>query len=48
METKASESLSPDLALEVDIASSSASIMSIYRAMEVPEIWLYRRQVLSI
>jgi Uma2 family endonuclease len=48
METKASESISPDLALEVDIASSSASKMSIYRAMEVPEIWLYRRQVLSI
>jgi Uma2 family endonuclease len=48
METKASESLSPDLALEVDIASSSASKMSIYRAMEVPEIWLYRRNVLSI
>ncbi len=48
METKASESLSPDLALEVDIASSSASKMSIYRAMEVTEIWLYRRQVLSI
>ena len=48
METKASESLSPDLALEVDIASSSGSKMSIYRAMEVPEVWLYRRQVLSI
>lgn len=48
METKTSESLPPDLALEVDIASSSASKMSIYRAMEVPEIWLYRRQVLSI
>ncbi len=48
IETKASESLSPDLVLEVDIASSSASKMSIYRAMEVPEVWLYRRQVLSI
>jgi Uma2 family endonuclease len=47
METKASFSLSPDLALEVDIASSSASKMSIYRAMEVPEIWLYRRNVWS-
>jgi Uma2 family endonuclease len=48
METKASESLAPDLALEVDIASSSASKMSIYLAMEVPEIWLYRRHKLSI
>ncbi|MFM9267734.1 Uma2 family endonuclease [Tychonema sp. BBK16] len=48
METKASESLAPDLALEVDIASSSASKMSIYLAIEVPEIWLYRRHKLSI
>jgi Uma2 family endonuclease len=48
METRASENLPPDLVLEVDIASSSASKMSIYRAMEAPEIWLYRRQVLSI
>jgi Uma2 family endonuclease len=48
METKASESLPPDLALEVDIASSSASKMSIYRAMEVPEVWLYQRNVLSL
>lgn len=48
METKASESLAPDLALEVDISSSSASKMSIYLAMEVPEIWLYRRHKLSI
>lgn len=48
METKASESLAPDLALEVDVASSSASKMSIYLAMKVPEIWLYRRHKLSI
>lgn len=43
-----SESLPPDLALEVDIASSSASKMAIYQAMGVSEVWLYRRNVLQI
>ena len=43
-----SESLTPDLALEVDIASSSASKMSLYQVIGVPEVWLYRRNILNI
>lgn len=45
-----SESISipPDLALEVDIAHSSAPKMAIYQAMGVPEVWLYRRNTLTI
>jgi Uma2 family endonuclease len=48
LEASVSEDLPPDLALEVDIASSSANKIAIYQAMGVPEIWLYRRHVLSI
>jgi Uma2 family endonuclease len=48
MEGNASEILPPDLVLEVDIASSSASKMSIYKAIGVPEVWLYRRNTLTI
>jgi Uma2 family endonuclease len=48
MEGAVSESLPPDLALEVDIASSSAIKLAIYQAMGVPEVWLYRRNVLKI
>lgn len=48
MDENYSESLPPDLVLEVDIASSSASKLPIYQAMGVPEVWLYRRQGLSI
>jgi Uma2 family endonuclease len=48
LETNVTESLSPDLVLEVDIANSSASKMAIYRAMEVPEIWLFQRNLLKI
>lgn len=48
IETKTSENLPPDLAIEVDIASSSANKMAIYQAMGVPEIWLYRQNCLSI
>jgi Uma2 family endonuclease len=48
MEGNVSESLAPDLALEVDIASSSASKMAIYQAMGMPEVWLYRRNGLKI
>jgi len=48
MEETISESLPPDLALEVDIASSSANKMAIYLAMGVPEIWLYKRNGLKI
>lgn len=48
MEGTISESLPPDLVLEVDIASSSASKMAIYQAMRVSEVWLYRRNLLKI
>lgn len=48
MQGAVSPSLPPDLAREVDIASSSASKMGIYQAMQVPEVWLYRRNVLQI
>lgn len=33
----------PDLALEVDITSSSVTRMRIYQALAVPEIWRYTR-----
>ncbi len=45
---RVSDSLPPDLALEVDIASSSVSKMAIYQAMAVPEVWLYRQNILKI
>ncbi len=48
LETNVTESLAPDLALEVDIANSSATKMVIYQAMGVPEIWLFRQNVLRI
>jgi Uma2 family endonuclease len=35
--------LPPDLALEVDIANRSDSKLSLYQAMQVPEIWLYQQ-----
>lgn len=40
--------LPPDLALEVDIASSSQGKMEIYRAMRVPEVWIYQLEKLTI
>jgi Uma2 family endonuclease len=48
LEANVSESLPPDLVLEVDIASSSANKMAIYQAIGVSEVWLYRRNVLKI
>ncbi|NJM28173.1 MAG: Uma2 family endonuclease [Pseudanabaena sp. RU_4_16] len=33
--------LRPDLAIEVDIANRSDKKLSIYQAIEVPEVWLY-------
>lgn len=42
------EFLPPDLVVEVDIASSSKLRLPIYAAMEVPEIWVYRKQRLEI
>jgi Uma2 family endonuclease len=38
----------PDLALEIDITSSSLDRLSIYAALGVPEIWLYDGQTLTI
>ena len=38
----------PDLVVEVDITSSSKSRLNIYRAMEVEEIWRYKRNQLII
>lgn len=38
----------PDLVVEVDITSSSKSRLSIYRVMEVAEVWRYRRNQLAI
>lgn len=40
--------LPPDLALEVDTANRSDSKLSIYQAMGVPEVWLYRRDRIQI
>lgn len=38
----------PDLALEIDITSSSINRLSIYAALGVPEIWRYDGQALTI
>ncbi len=38
----------PDLAVEIDITSSSLDRFSIYAALKVPEIWRYDGQVLAI
>lgn len=43
-----SDQLPPDLALEVDIASRSEGKLSLYEAMEVPEVWVYRQGEVSI
>jgi len=43
-----SANLPPDLALEVDIANKSDSKLSLYRAMNVPEVWLYQREMVKI
>ena len=40
--------LPPDLAIEVDIASSSGNKLPIYAAMGVPEVWLYQQDQLKI
>ena len=48
MEETISESLPPDLVLEVDIASSLASKMAIYQVIRIPEVWLYRQNLLKI
>lgn len=38
----------PDLAVEVDITSSSLNRFSIYAALKVPEVWRYDGQALTI
>jgi Uma2 family endonuclease len=38
----------PDLAVEIDITSSSLDRFSIYAALKVPEIWRYDGQLLAI
>lgn len=40
--------LSPDLAIEVDIASASDKKLAIYQALGVPELWVYRKGKISI
>ena len=38
----------PDLALEIDITSSSLDRLSIYASLEVPEVWRFDGQSLSV
>lgn len=38
----------PDLAIEIDITSSSINRLSIYAALGVPEVWRYNGQTLTI
>jgi Uma2 family endonuclease len=40
--------LSPDLAIEVDIASASDKKLAIYQALGVPELWVYSKGKISI
>lgn len=40
--------LPPDLAIEVDIASSSANKLAIYEALGIPEVWLFPQGRLTI
>lgn len=42
------EDLPPDLAVEVDITSSSTRRMGIYKQSGVPEIWRYTKQGITI
>ncbi|MEG5160458.1 Uma2 family endonuclease [Microcoleus sp. AT3-A2] len=37
----------PDLAIEIDITSSSVNKLAIYSALGVPELWLYNGRVLK-
>lgn len=40
--------LAPDLAIEVDIASTSDKKLSIYQRLGVPEVWVYRQGKISL
>jgi Uma2 family endonuclease len=42
------EDLPPDLAVEVDISSSSTRRMGIYQQLQVPEVWRYTKQGITI
>ncbi len=42
------EDLPPDLAVEVDITSSSTQRMEIYKHLGVPEVWRYTKQGITI
>jgi Uma2 family endonuclease len=42
------EDFPPDLIVEVDITSSSRSRLAIYYRMQVPEVWCYQQQSLTI
>jgi Uma2 family endonuclease len=46
--TKIASDLPPDLALEIDIANRSDSKLSIYKAIGVPEVWLYQGEQVVI
>jgi Uma2 family endonuclease len=41
-------SLPPDLALEIDIASKSDDKLSLYAAIAVPELWIYKQETIII
>jgi Uma2 family endonuclease len=38
----------PDIALEIDLSTKSIRKLPIYRALRVPEVWLYNGSVLAI
>ena len=46
--TTISNDLPPDLALEIDIAHRSDTKLSIYQALSVPEVWLYKGDQVKI
>jgi Uma2 family endonuclease len=48
LDTTISNNLTPDLALEIDIAHRSDTKLSIYEALGVPEVWLYQRDQIKI
>lgn len=38
----------PDLAVEIDLSTKSISKLPIYRALQVPEVWIYNGNALTI
>jgi Uma2 family endonuclease len=47
-DTSILSNLPPDLAIEIDVAHRSDSKFSIYKALAVPEVWLYQGDCLKI